>query len=167
MGKLEARSFRAHFIGYPKETMGYYYLLEDHNVIVSRHTVFLKKEFIQDGGSGRKIKLEEKISEEYQVQKPEPSNEPVDVIPPPPCRSSRISHHLERYLGFLIEDLEEAFLMRDRDIKNDLETYDEAMLDIDFEKWMEAIKSKIDSMHSNQVWSLVDPLEGIVPIGCK
>ena len=45
MDKLEARSFRARFIGYPKEIMGYYfYLFEDHNVIVSRHTIFLKKD---------------------------------------------------------------------------------------------------------------------------
>ena len=73
MGKLEARSFRAHFIGYPKETMGYYFnLSKDHNVIVSHHAVFLKKEFIQDGGSGRKIELKEKISEEHQVQSLEP-----------------------------------------------------------------------------------------------
>ena len=66
MDNLEARSFRAHFIGYLKKTMGYYfYISEDHNVIVSHHVVFLKKEFIQDGGSGRKIELEEKISEEH------------------------------------------------------------------------------------------------------
>ena len=49
--------------------------------------------------------------------------------------------------------------MEDRDIKS--------MLDIDSEKWMEAIKSEIDSMHFNQVWSLVDLPEDIVPIGCK
>ena len=67
MDKLKARSFRAHFIGYPKETMGYYYFFEDHNVIVSHHAVFLKKEFIQDGGSGRKFELEEKVSEEHRV----------------------------------------------------------------------------------------------------
>ena len=42
--KLEFRSFRARFIGYPKESLGYYfYILEDHNVIVSRNTIFLKK----------------------------------------------------------------------------------------------------------------------------
>ena len=29
------------------------------------------------------------------------------------------------------------------------------------------MRSEIDSMHSNQVWTLVDPPEGIVPIGCK
>ena len=57
--------------------------------------------------------------------------------------------------------------MKDRDIRNNPKTYDEAMLDIDSEKWMEVMKSEIDSMHSNQVWSLVDPSEGIVPIRCK
>ena len=41
--------------------------------------------------------------------------------------------------------------MGDRDIRNNFKTYDEAMLDINFEKWMEAMKSEIDSMHSNQV----------------
>ena len=57
--------------------------------------------------------------------------------------------------------------MKDRDIRNDPNTYDEAMLDIDSEKWMEVMKSKIDSMHSNQIWSLVDLPEDIVPIECK
>ena len=57
--------------------------------------------------------------------------------------------------------------MGDRDIRNDPKIYDEVMLDVDSEKWMEAMKSKIDSIHSNQVWSLVDPPEGIVPIGFK
>ena len=39
--------------------------------------------------------------------------------------------------------------------------------DIDSEKWLEAMKSEIDSMHSNQVWTLVDLSEGIVPTGYK
>ena len=29
------------------------------------------------------------------------------------------------------------------------------------------MKLEIDSKHSNQVWTLVDPSEGIVSIGCK
>ena len=29
------------------------------------------------------------------------------------------------------------------------------------------MKSEIDSIHSNQVWILMDPPESIVPIGCK
>ena len=50
---------------------------------------------------------------------------------------------------------------------DDPKTYNEAISDIDSEKWLEAIKSKIDSMHSNQVWTLVDPAKDIIPIGCK
>ena len=65
MDKLEAKSLKAHFIGYPKEFLGYYfYFSEDHNVIVSQHAIFHKKQFIQDGGIGRQIGLEEKIFEE-------------------------------------------------------------------------------------------------------
>ena len=56
------------------------------------------------------------------------------MIPPPPHRSSRVSRPPERYLGILTKDLEEAFFVGDRDIRNDLKTYDEAMLDIGSEK---------------------------------
>ena len=66
--KLETRFFRTHFIGYSKEIMGYYfYLPKDHNMIVSRHAIFLEKEFIQDEDSRKKIKLEKKISKEHRV----------------------------------------------------------------------------------------------------
>ena len=50
--------------------------------------------------------------------------------------------------------------MGDRDIRNDPKTYDEAMLDVDSERWMEAMKSEIDSIHSNQILTLVDTPEG-------
>ena len=39
----------------------YFYIPEDYNMIMSHHVVFLKKEFIQNEGSGRKIELEEKF----------------------------------------------------------------------------------------------------------
>ncbi|KAL0463110.1 UNVERIFIED_CONTAM: hypothetical protein Slati_0198600 [Sesamum latifolium] len=41
------------------------------------------------------------------------------------------------------------------------------MLDIDSDKWLEAMKSKMDSMDSNQVWTLVDPPKGVRPVACK
>ncbi|KAL4301844.1 hypothetical protein GQ457_10G007880 [Hibiscus cannabinus] len=37
----------------------------------------------------------------------------------------------------------------------------------DYEKWLEAMRSEMDSMSDNQVWTLVEPPEGIKPIGCK
>ncbi|KAL0451589.1 UNVERIFIED_CONTAM: hypothetical protein Slati_1137000 [Sesamum latifolium] len=41
------------------------------------------------------------------------------------------------------------------------------MSDIDSDKWLEAMKSKMDSMSSNKVWTLVDPSKGVRPVGCK
>ncbi|KAL0448247.1 UNVERIFIED_CONTAM: hypothetical protein Slati_1381100 [Sesamum latifolium] len=41
------------------------------------------------------------------------------------------------------------------------------MSDIDSDKWLEAMKSKMDSMGSNQGWTLVNPPKGVRPIGCK
>ncbi|KAK4403167.1 Retrovirus-related Pol polyprotein from transposon RE2 [Sesamum angolense] len=41
------------------------------------------------------------------------------------------------------------------------------MLDIDLDKWFEAMKSEMDSIGSNQVWTLVDPSKSIKPVRCK
>ncbi|KAL0445540.1 UNVERIFIED_CONTAM: Retrovirus-related Pol polyprotein from transposon TNT 1-94 [Sesamum latifolium] len=41
------------------------------------------------------------------------------------------------------------------------------MSDIDSDKWLEDMKSKMDSMGSNQVWTLGDPPKGARPVGCK
>ncbi|KAL0449029.1 UNVERIFIED_CONTAM: putative transposon Ty5-1 protein [Sesamum latifolium] len=46
-------------------------------------------------------------------------------------------------------------------------TYGEVMSDIDSDKWLEAMKSEMDSMGSNQIWTLVDPPKGVKPVGCK
>ena len=45
--------------------------------------------------------------------------------------------------------------------------YMDAMQRFDSDKWLEAMKSKIESMKINDVWTLVDPPEGVEPIGCK
>ncbi|KAL0375508.1 UNVERIFIED_CONTAM: hypothetical protein Sradi_3466500, partial [Sesamum radiatum] len=52
-------------------------------------------------------------------------------------------------------------------LDNDLTTYGEAMLDIDSNMWLEAMKSEMNSMDSNQVWTFVDPPKGARPVGCK
>ena len=114
---------------------------------------------IHDGGSERKIQSEESVSEEQRVIEPK---EPI-----PPRRSTRISHPLERYMDMLEEDVEKIFLVDDVDHIDDFKIYDETISDIDFKKWLEAMKSEIDSMHFNQVWSLVDLTEGIISIGYK
>ena len=42
----------------------------------------------------------------------------------------------------------------------------EAMQRSDSQKWLEAMKSEMESMEINSVWTLVDTSEGIKPIGC-
>ena len=138
-------------------------------MIVSRNTIFFEKQFIQDGGIGRIIKLKKNISQEQRAKEPEEPNqsEPVLTQPFPPRRSTKIFHPHEKYLGTIQEEVEEMFLTRNGAHGDDPKTYDEVISDIDSEKWLEAMRSEIDSMHSNQIWTLVDPPEGIVPIGCK
>ena len=46
-------------------------------------------------------------------------------------------------------------------------TYHEAMMSPDSEKWLQAMKSEMQSMYDNQVWNLVDPPEGAKVTGCK
>ena len=55
--KLSIRSDKSRFVGYSKETNGYYYHPTEQKVFVSRHAILLKNEFIQEGGSGRNIEL--------------------------------------------------------------------------------------------------------------
>ena len=45
--------------------------------------------------------------------------------------------------------------------------YDEALKDKDADLWQKDMKSEMQSMYSNQVWDLMEPLEGIKPIGYK
>ncbi|PKI76919.1 hypothetical protein CRG98_002706 [Punica granatum] len=73
-----------------------------------------------------------------------------------PRRSSRIRHEPERY-GFLVSQDNDVLL-----IDNDEPTtYAEAVIGPDSEKWLEAMRSEMESMYTNQVWTLVDPPEGI------
>ncbi|MDF3587742.1 hypothetical protein P3S20_24575, partial [Enterobacter hormaechei] len=165
--KLEARSSKCRFVGYPKESLGYYfYHTSEEKVFVSRFAKFLEKEFIQEGGKGQVIDLEE-LSESTQTNA-DTTPAPVEAEPTstqPLRRSGRVSAPPVRY-GYLHEMREELFL-GDKEHPDDPTTYEGAMLDIDSTRWQKAMESEMDSMYSNQVWTLVNPPEGIVPIGCK
>ncbi|KAK8694752.1 hypothetical protein V6N13_072297 [Hibiscus sabdariffa] len=56
--KLEPKSEKCTFVGYPKETKGYYFYNEN-NVFVTRTGVFLEKEFLMNSGKSRNIELKE------------------------------------------------------------------------------------------------------------
>ncbi|GJT90618.1 hypothetical protein Tco_1079463 [Tanacetum coccineum] len=58
--KLQQRSVKCIFVGYPKETMGYYfYFLPENKVIVARYGDFLKRDLISQEFSGRDYELED------------------------------------------------------------------------------------------------------------
>ncbi|KAL2247900.1 UNVERIFIED_CONTAM: Retrovirus-related Pol polyprotein from transposon TNT 1-94 [Sesamum indicum] len=141
----------------PLETVGYYfYDPSKQKVFLSRNVVFLEKGFPAD--SRRDEVLLEETSETPQQNKVT-SFEPIVPTNGAPAlrRSIRESRPPNRY----------GFLGLTSQLDNDLRTYGEAMLDIDSEKWLEAMKSKMDSIDSNQIWTLVDPPNGVKPLGCK
>ena len=58
--KLEAKSDKCLFLGYPKEIMGYqFYNTLEQRLFVSKHVVFLEKEFLFREDSGSKVELSE------------------------------------------------------------------------------------------------------------
>ena len=46
-------------------------------------------------------------------------------------------------------------------------SYQEAISSSDFDRWLEAMKSEMQSMYDNKVWTLIDPPNGLKTIGCK
>ena len=58
--KLNAKLDKVVFVGYPRETLGYYfYNREEGKVFVARNGVFLEKEFLSRKDSGSKVQLKE------------------------------------------------------------------------------------------------------------
>ncbi|KAM1050580.1 hypothetical protein ACFX13_033042 [Malus domestica] len=163
-GKLEARSVKCYFVGYPKQTYGYeFYHPDDQKVFVARTTIFMEDEFVLNRTSMIKLKEINEINDEPQTNTRQVDN----PVPEPlaPRRSERVSKPPKRY--GLDNEFAELHLLGGNDTKEDPRDYTEAMSDIDSKRWQEAMKSEMDSMYQNQVWTLVDPPEGIVPVGNK
>ena len=58
--KLEPKSEKCVFIGYPKETVGYtFYHRSEGKIFVAKNGSFLEKEFLLKEVSGRKLELDE------------------------------------------------------------------------------------------------------------
>ncbi|KAL0394654.1 UNVERIFIED_CONTAM: hypothetical protein Slati_4431600 [Sesamum latifolium] len=138
---LDSGSSLCRFIGYLKETRGYYfYDPSEQKVFVSRNTVFLKKDFPSDSRRDE-IHLEE--SSEVSHETSETTSTPIVLIDSVLVlrRLTRVTQPPERY----------RFVGLTSQLDNDPKTYREVMSDIDLYKCLEAIKSEMDSMESNQV----------------
>ena len=157
--KLAPKLDKCIFVGYPKETLGYYfYNRSEGKVFVARNGVFLEKEFLKGEKSERTVQLEEVRDEPIGSDSTSDANvaEQVEVpmakdAPPQPRRSARLHQAWEL---LLLENNEPA-------------TYAEAVVDPDSVKWKKAMEFEIESMRENQVWNLIDPPDGVRTIECK
>ncbi|KAL0295548.1 UNVERIFIED_CONTAM: Retrovirus-related Pol polyprotein from transposon RE2 [Sesamum calycinum] len=140
-----------------RQRLGYYfYDPSEQKVFVSRNAVFLEKGFPTD------TRRDELLLEES--SEAPPSNAGTSSAPtvstnnvPILRRSARVPQPPKRY----------GFLGVTGQLDNDPKTYGEAMSDIESGKWLEAMKSEMVSMSSNQVWTLIDRPKGVRPVGCK
>nr|GEV96741.1 hypothetical protein [Tanacetum cinerariifolium] len=157
--KLESRSIKCIFVGYPKETMGYsFYYLPENKVIVARNAEFLENSLIDQEASGSledlKIIQEEDTHpsldtslnhEEGDLEIDEPQS---DIVP---IRRSTRTRHAPYHMCLYI-DVEEHEL-------GDLgepAIYKAALLDLESEKWLNAMNVEMQSMKDNEVWVLVE-----------
>ena len=79
-----------------------------------------------------------------------------------PRRSVRARRAPEKFT--LLTTGQRNILLLDND---DPKTYTKPMMGLDSEKCLGAIKSEIESIHDNQVWNLVDPIDDVRPVECK
>ena len=115
--KLAPKSDKYLFVGYLKETKGYYFYNSSENkVFVARNAILLEREHISKGTIRSKIQFDE-------IRAPQRSIEPVmetqqvsqDVVEPTQVtqdlrRSGRIRQNPKRY-GFLVTDNHDVILM--------------------------------------------------------
>ncbi|GJW34340.1 putative RNA-directed DNA polymerase [Tanacetum coccineum] len=167
--KLQQRSVKCIFIGYPKETMGYYFYFPPENkIVVARYAEFFEKNLITQEVSGRAIDLEE-IQDEDTLPSEITSEIPMEVegFEPPqeeviPIRRSERTHQAPDHLCLNVEAEEHSL----GDL-NEPTSYKATMLDSESNKWIDAMNAEIQSMMDNMVWVLVDLPPGYKTVGSK
>ncbi|GJW78954.1 retrotransposon protein, putative, ty1-copia subclass [Tanacetum coccineum] len=157
--KLEPRSIKCIFIGYPKETMGYsFYYPPENKVLVAWNAEFLENSLITQEASGSLEDLEiiqeedthpsidtSLNHEEDDLEIDEPQS---DIIPI--RRSTRTRRPTDRMCLYI--DAEEHELGDLGEPAN----YKAALLDPESDKWLNAMNVEMQSMKDNEVWDLVE-----------
>ncbi|GJX36122.1 retrotransposon protein, putative, ty1-copia subclass [Tanacetum coccineum] len=157
--KLEPRSIKCIFVGYPKETMGYsFYYPPENKALVAQNAEFLDNSLITQEASGSLEDLEiiqeedkhpfintSSHHEEDDLEIDEPQS---DIIPI--RRSTRARNALNRMCLYV--DAEEHEL---RDLGQPA-NYKAALLDHESDKWLNAMNVEMQSMKDNEVWDLAD-----------
>ncbi|GJS37209.1 retrotransposon protein, putative, ty1-copia subclass [Tanacetum coccineum] len=157
--KLEPRSIKCIFIGYPKETMGYsFYYPPENKIFVARDAEFLKNSLINHEASGSLEDLEI-IQEEDTHPSLETSfnheEDDQEIVEPqsdinPIRRSTRTRRPTDRLCSYVDAEKHEL---------GDLgapANYKAALLDPESDKWLNAMNVEMQYMKDNEVWELVD-----------
>ncbi|XP_019246288.1 PREDICTED: uncharacterized protein LOC109225935 [Nicotiana attenuata] len=84
---------------------------------------------------------------------------------PAPVVTSRSGRIIRKPLRFAL--LGESYDRIPEEPHREPINYDEALQDTDVDKWVDSMKSEMESIYSNQVWDLVEPPTGVKPIGCR
>ncbi|GJU87509.1 retrotransposon protein, putative, ty1-copia subclass [Tanacetum coccineum] len=152
LDKLQQRSVKCIFIGYPKEIMGYYsYFPPENKFFVARYVEFLENNLISQEASGRVVELEE-IQDEDTSPSENTSEHLVeaesivhqeDVVP---IRRFERTHRSLECLCLNVE-VEEHSL---GDL-NEPTNYKAALSDPESNKWLDAMNAEMQSMKDNQV----------------
>ncbi|GJY23053.1 retrotransposon protein, putative, ty1-copia subclass [Tanacetum coccineum] len=126
--KLEPMSIKCIFIGYPKETMGYSFCYPPENkVLVARNAKFIENSLIT-----------QEAKDDLEIDEPQ-----SDIIPI--LRSTRTRHALDRMCLYI--DAEEHELGDLGEPAN----YKAALLEPEFDKWLNAMNVEMQSMKDNEV----------------
>ncbi|GKA93037.1 retrotransposon protein, putative, ty1-copia subclass [Tanacetum coccineum] len=143
--KLEPKSIKCIFLGYPKETMGYsFYYPPENKVFVARNAEFLKDDSITQEAS-------ESLEDLEIIQKEDTH----------PSEKTSI-HHDEDRMCLYIDDGEYEL-----GGLNEPGNYKAALLDPELDKWLDAMNVEMKSMKDNEVWDLVDLPPNGKTIGSK
>ncbi|GKA40441.1 retrotransposon protein, putative, ty1-copia subclass [Tanacetum coccineum] len=166
--KLQPRFVKCIFVGYPKETMGYYFYFPPKNkIVVARYVEFFEKNLISQEASGRAVELKEIQEEDTSCSKNTSEHlveaerlEPQKDVAPI-CGSIRTHRDPEHLcLNVEVEEHSLGYL-------NEPTNYKAALLDLESSKWLDAMNAEMQSMKDNQVWRLVDLPPNAKTIGSK
>nr|GEW37653.1 ribonuclease H-like domain-containing protein [Tanacetum cinerariifolium] len=129
--KLDPRSFKSIFVGYPKEMMGYsFYSPSENKVFVARKAEFFESKLLDLKASGK-------------IDEPQSDINPIR-------KSSRTRHAPDRMCLYI--DAEEHELGDLGEPAN----YKAALLDPESKTWLDAMNVEMQSMKDNDVWVLVE-----------
>ena len=138
----------------------------DMKVFVSTNAKFMEEEYImnhiiRDMNEWTKKNEFHSIQDNVVPVDPQPLIHDIDT--------PNMSHRSGRVIRppFKLTLMGESSLTIPESHEDDPISYYEVINDKDFNFWKEAMKSELESMYSNNVWTLVDLPQGVKPIGCK